>query len=426
MLKDFFNKFSIGLMLNILIRIKSVIYLPILVNLLSKESVGEMTYYITIASLLVSFTVFNIPDSSNRFFKLDSKSDKKDRQIFNYVISLCLIGVVSVTLIFIVIYNIFSVDSTTITLVYLYLVSKVVNKISVFYHQIKQNVKIVSLSQLAIEYTSLLFLVFAWWKSINVNVDIIIVANTVINISVSMFLMFKNLMFRHYRFMLNYQFAKKILKVSMFLVPSLYLMLIIQYGDVLVIEHFLGKESVADYTFANSMASLVVGFQMALSLFWFSKVTRMNKNEKEYFFDKAQSGMNLLIILVFCFYYLVIEELIILINKEYIMAVSSTIILATAYVHLVGSQLYVGSLYADKKENRILLTSVAGMVVNVVINLSFVEKFGIEIAAISTFISYFLMYNFNKFFSGYYSKKATIGILLNILFLFFWVENLWI
>ena len=79
--KSLFNKFSHGLVLNILLKIKGVIYIPLLVNFISKEDLGELSYVKAIVCLLTGIMLLNIPDSSNRIILKEDDKLKQNKII---------------------------------------------------------------------------------------------------------------------------------------------------------------------------------------------------------------------------------------------------------------------------------------------------------------------------------------------------------
>ena len=60
------EKFFDGIFLNILLKVKGIISLPIIVNFFSKADLGMLSLWHSTSALLIGLYMLNIPDSSNR------------------------------------------------------------------------------------------------------------------------------------------------------------------------------------------------------------------------------------------------------------------------------------------------------------------------------------------------------------------------
>ena len=76
--KAIIEKFFDGVFLNILLKIKGIISLPIIVSFFSKADLGLLSLWHSISALLLGIYLFNIPDSSNRIILNLHKKKKYD------------------------------------------------------------------------------------------------------------------------------------------------------------------------------------------------------------------------------------------------------------------------------------------------------------------------------------------------------------
>ena len=121
--KQLLQKFSHGLILNILLKVKGVIYLPILVNFLTKEEVGELSFVKSIVALMVGVLFLNIPDSANRIilsFEDKGENENKLKAINSLTNFSFLLGVILIVLFVFFSYQFSLLDNRVILVVSLY------------------------------------------------------------------------------------------------------------------------------------------------------------------------------------------------------------------------------------------------------------------------------------------------------------------
>lgn len=394
--KNLISKFLDGLFLNILLRVKGIIYLPILVNFFSKSDIGVVSLWQSISSLLMGLYLLNIPDSSNRVI-LDYKKNNNDQKItetISTIFSFSLIVFLIVSIILTVFYYSFfnNDDSDFFEILILLVFSKIVGKLAIFTFQIFQKSKLIIKTQLTIEYGSLLIVLFGIYI-LNINdIKYVIFAYMSVSFMMGILLLIKLYEYYPYKFSINSDILKKLLKISLFLLPNVYALIIIQNSDFVMIKYFWSLVEVGEYSFAYSIGSVVGGLSMAVTFFWYSSAVYADDELLSRMVVKINTYMPILLFAVVLFYYFVTQPLINLINSDYLIVNNVIQILIIGFFVNIFIQILSGTLYAKNKERLILYSVLTGMVINIILNFILIPRYGLYGGALATTIAYLTIF----------------------------------
>lgn len=391
--KNLLSKFSHGLVLNILLKFKGLIYFPIIVNFLDKEDVGEIAYVKSITALLVGLLLLNIPDSSNRLIL--KEENKKVLLTINSITNFCFVFGIVIVMVFCFIAKALDLlDDRVIFIVSTLLVAGLVQKLSQYVFQIYQNTKLLMRTILITEYISLGIVVLVLYNDWYNDAFVILYIYSFFVFISSIYLI--NKLFKEYSFKkyLDIKVIKNVLKISLFLFPASYSMALIQSSDFVILEHSLGYEVLGEYSFAYSLASIVSGFSMALTFFWYSSVVYADDEKLIALIKKITKISLLFFAFVVLGYYLFTEPVVNLINEEYVSVFNIVMILVIGFFINILNQIFQGVMYAKKKEKYILIDTAFCALINIVLNIVFIPKYGVIFAAFSTSISYLILYTF--------------------------------
>jgi O-antigen/teichoic acid export membrane protein len=430
--KSLFKKFSHGLVLNILLKIKGVLYIPILVNFISKEDLGEISYIKAIVGLLTGIMLLNIPDSSNRIIL---KEDDKHNQnkIINSLTNFSFLSGLIFLLLFILISTIFNlIDLRLILIITSMLFSALIDKLSKYVFQIFQNTKLLSLVIIITEYVSFGVVCFVLFNSWYDDILTILYIYTV-SLTVSSVYLF-NKLFKSFTFKLIIDLitVKKVLKISLFLFPASYSLMIIQSSDYVIIERFIGLEDLGIYSFSYSLAGVVSGLSMAITFFWYSSAVYANKKQLEKLINLILRLSLIALILLIFGYYIFTDLIIELINPEYKSANNIIMILIVGFFIGVINQIYQGIMYADGNEKAILIDTSLIALTNLILNLIFIPSYGIKFAAFSTSLSFILLfilrtiYLYKNYSKSIKEIKYLYSLLITLISLITIIYYLWI
>lgn len=400
--KSLFNKFSHGLILNILLKIKGLIYIPILVNFISKEDLGEISYVKAFVGLLTGMMFLNIPDSANRLI-LKNKDFNIQLRHINTFTNFCFLFGISFLLFFIFISIKFDLIDLRILLVATALLfTALIDKLSKYVFQIFQNTKLLTIVILSTEYISLFVVCLVLYYGIHDDILLILYIYALSLALSSTYLFYKLFKTYTYEWIIDFSYIKKVLKISLYLFPASYSMMIVQSSDFIIIENYLSLNELGEYSFSYSLAGIVSGLSMAVTFFWYSSAVYASKSQIERLIYKIlKIALFGLLLLIICYYFLT-GYLIELINPDYSNSYDIIMILIVGFFIGILNQIYQGVMYADGKEKLILLDSSIIAVLNIILNLLFIPKYGLKFAAFSTSLSFLILFILRTY---YVNKK---------------------
>ena len=196
----------------------------------------------------------------------------------------------------------------------------------------------------------------------------------------------------------NFKISKKLLKESLPIIPSVFIVLLYMRVDQLMINEILGSYQLGIYSSAVRVSEIfnIIPTLIMVSLFP-SIITLRKKNIKEYN-KRFQILFTFLVWLaIFISIFITVfsyKIILILFGIEFINA-SSIIkinIWSTIFVFLTISS--GRKLISENKSIKIFYRSLLGLTINLILNYFFIPKYGLEGAAIATFVAWF--------FTGYF------------------------
>ena len=416
-IKSMSTKFLHGLIVNILLKLKGLIYIPILVSFISKEDLGEISYVKAFVGLLTGLMFLNIPDSANRLI-LKNKDFNDQLRYINTFTNFCFLFGVSFLLLFILISIKFNlIDIRFVLVATAMLFTALIDKLSKYIFQIFQNTKLLALVIITTEYISLFIVGLVLYYGLYEDVLSILYIYALSLALSSLYLFYK--LFKTYSFewIIDFSYIKKVLKISLYLFPAGYSMMIIQSSDFIIIENYLTLKELGEYSFSYSIAGIVSGLSLAVTFFWYSSAVHANKNQLEKIIDLILKVSLIGLVLVISGYYFLTNYLIELINPDYMSTQNTIMILIVGFFIGILNQIYQGIMYADGKEKLILFDSLLIAVMNIILNIIFIPKYGINFAAFSTSLSFIVLYIIRTYYiyKNYSKTKKRIRLFYSLI-----------
>ena len=207
----------------------------------------------------------------------------------------------------------------------------------------------------------------------------------------------------------NKECLYKLIKYSLPLIPSNLCWWIVNASDRLIIQIFIGVSANGIYSIASKFPSL---FSLVTNIFetsWTESAAENvnDKDRKKYFNNimnnsiKFYSSCNLMIIAVLPILFNL------LIKNDFIKAYNYIPILMLAALFHSIANLYGGIYTAFKLTKEVAKTTILAAIINIVINVIFINKIGLYAAAISTLVAYLLITIVRHI---YINKKTKIEI----------------
>lgn len=198
---------------------------------------------------------------------------------------------------------------------------------------------------------------------------------------------------------------------------------VVNLSDRFFVTNILGLEANAIYSVANKIPNLFNSFYGIFNLAWTENASKLTRNEKNseyysFFFKSFYNVMVGLMLMLICSSPIFFK---LLINAQYMQAYSLMpwLFIGAFFNSLVS---FLGSIYVGEKRTKdVGVSSAVGAIINILINLFFMKKYGIIVAAFSTIISYAIIFvyraiDIKKYVTIKYDVKSIIGGLFVIVF----------
>lgn len=195
----------------------------------------------------------------------------------------------------------------------------------------------------------------------------------------------------------NWKLAKEMVKYSLPMIPNYILWWVNNASDRFLVTFFCGTAVNGVYAVAYKIPSLLNSLTSIFSSAWqISSVDNFGTKESINFYNKIYSFYSGMLLIGASGLILITKGIAqILFAKDFFEAWKITPILVLAYIFSALAQ-YLNSVFsASKKTKTLMYSSFAGAVVNIVLNMILIPKFGGSGAAIATFIGYMTIWIVN-------------------------------
>jgi O-antigen/teichoic acid export membrane protein len=379
-----------GFLLQVLLKFKGVILLPIVVHFLSRDVLGEWKLITTTVSVLLPIISLNLFDGSGMFFSSDVDKvsvRKKYYSVFNLALILeaaSLLLCIAVTWLF------KEIDARFMLMVFVYFAAMYNYKMGIMLLQTYQKSRFLMILNLTAEYGGFLLslaLIALGYR----NVIVLLAPPVILYTSLSVFMFFRIGKEIPYWGSIDRDFLRTTLPVSLSLLPVYLAEWVLMAIGVYALNHFYGEGEVGFYSVLTSLASLTLALRATLQFFWFSTCSNMIRNGDSQFpryFHMVFKVYLLLIVIAVLLYAGFSRELILIMAKEEYLPIEKDL-----YVVVLGNCLMVlsciwnGIMYARGEGVKITTAYLAAGVVAVVLSPLLSQRMGILGAALSYLVA---------------------------------------
>lgn len=187
---------------------------------------------------------------------------------------------------------------------------------------------------------------------------------------------------------------KRMIKYSLPMIPNSISWWVVNISDRTLITIFLGSKFNAIYAVANKIPGLCNTFFSVFHLSWQQNATEtMQDSDRDLYYSTVMNNM-LVVIGSICILILGINYWFfkILFTSDYFLGYYQAPILVLAIIFSMLGQ-FIGGIYvAQMKSKKNGLTTVMAAVLNIIVNIMFIQNFGIYAASSSTLISYLFLF----------------------------------
>ena len=402
-------------------KIMALIVLPILTGYLSKTDYGLYDLTLTVASFCIPLISVQIQQAVFRYL-IERDSDKTDI-ISSSLMFLLFMYTISSGIIISIWY--FYIKNITLSVLFMvaYIFEAVLSWIGQVVRGLGKNLNY-SLAYAIYSVMFVLILCIGVMLTVEINLKYVVLA-MIISYAVSILFLLATCNIKKYICIMkiNLQTIRQLVLFSGPMVISAVALWVVNLSDRFCISAFLGLEVNAIYAVSNKIPNLINSFYSVFNLAWTENTSRLTDKEKKdgYYSKFFEEFYALLVGMILCLITLSPLLFKILISNQYKDAYG---LMSWLYAGVFFSSLvaFFGSIYVgEKKTKEVGISSIIGAILNLAINLVFMKKFGVIIAALSTIISYFAILLYRAFdikkyvIISYSLKRISVGGILIVI-----------
>ncbi len=204
----------------------------------------------------------------------------------------------------------------------------------------------------------------------------------------------KNSQLKLFNWRFEWKMAKKLLQYSWPLILSGLVISLYMRIDQVMIKEILDADAVGQYAAAVRLSTAWYFIPLAIATSFFPAIINAKKISEELYFSRLQRLYSLMIFLAIAIAlpvtFLSDWVILLLYGSEYSQAGEVLMIHIWAGIFVFLGVAWSKWILNENKQNLVLISHILGAVINVGLNLYFIDKYGVVGAAYSTIISYFL------------------------------------
>jgi O-antigen/teichoic acid export membrane protein len=405
------------------VKIFNFLFIPVFTRYVNPEEYGYFELINTTISLLIPIISFQISEGIYRYL-LDCKDEqleKKDGYISNSL-NIVLKNIL-IFILLVVILNLLGIDDKIkyFNLISLWLIFAILN--GLFMQTIRGLKKtfLYSISNIIMAIVNIT-LNIAFVIYFNMSIYGMVLANVISFGVTDLFIIIKLNLYKYINKLQNKRIRNDLLKYSAPLILSTMAWWIVNVSDRYVIAGYLSKSELGIYAVAAKFA-LMLNFMYSIFYMGWQTVAIENYNKK----DMIEFYSKIFNLLALCFFSIVIISIIVIkpfmkfyVAEDYFEAYKLIPFLLLAAVFNSFSSFYGIGYLSTQNTKGASITSLIAAIINLLINLLLIKKYGINTAVISTFVAFFAMWviriiTMKKYF---YVKIRFYNILLFIISLY--------
>lgn len=329
-------------------------------------------------------------------FLIDAEDEKSKKRIITATIAYTIFGSIVFTIIAALIMNIMHYEYTLVFI--MFIISNILIGLSNALSRGMGKIKLYSLSNFILG-VSTIILNIVFIVSFKLGVNGLLWSNVIANSATAIFILAKlHLM----KYVSREDFSRKILskmiRYSVPLVPNNLSWVIISLSDRLMLTQIAGTAQNGIYSIANKFPNIVYTCYGFFSTAWKESAAKILKedNKVKYYNSIYKDVKNflkaivigLIAIMPFAFPILVDESY----NEAYVYI--PILVISIYYTNMSN---FFGGIFGAYKDTKIMgTTTIVSAIINIVINLIFIPKFGIYAAVFSTLISNVIIYLYRR------------------------------
>lgn len=377
-------------------QIVSFLLLRLYTSKLSTQEYGTYDFLVTLSTFLLPIITMLMEESMFRFL-IDAEDLKSKKRIITATIAYTVIGTIVFSVIAGIAMGLMKYEYTIVFL--LFIISNILIDLSNALARGTGKIKLYSISNFVLGATTII-LNIVFIVGMKMGVKGLLWSNTVANSITAIIVLIKLHLAQFIsKKDLSKNLMREMLKYSIPLVPNNLSWIVISLSDRIMLTWMAGADLNGIYSIANKFPNIIYTFYGFFSTAWkesAAKILKENNRAQYYnsiykdikFFLKAVV-LGLIAIMPFAFSILVDPSY----NEAYIYI--PILVISIYYTNMSN---FYGGIFAAYKNTKIMgATTFAAALINIVINLIFIPKFGIYAATFSTLISNVVVSAYRKY-----------------------------
>lgn len=377
-------------------QIVSFLLLPLYTAKLATGEFGTYDFFVTLSVFLLPIITLLMEESMFRFL-IDADDLKSKKRTITATIVYTAIGTIAFTIIAAIIMGIIHYEYAVVFIIFI--ISNILLGLSNALSRGMGKVNLYSLSNFILGVITIILNIL-FIVTFKLGVNGLLWSNIIANTATAL-IMFYKLHLPQFvsRKDLSRETLSKMIRYSVPLVPNNLSWVIISLSDRLMLTQMMGADANGIYAVANKFPNIVYTCYGFFSTAWKESAARILKEENKsqyynsiykdvkFFLKAIVLGLIAIMPLVFP----------LLVNKSYNDAYNYIPVLVISIYYTNMSNFYGGIFTAYKNTKIMGSTTAVAAVVNIVINLIFIPKFGIYAATFSTLISNIMVYFYRRY-----------------------------
>jgi O-antigen/teichoic acid export membrane protein len=415
-----------SILIQFILKMKGIITMPIFTYFLLPKDMGVFNIISVTASLLAPLCTLNLPDGSVLFFAQEGSQEKIQKMYMTVIHSVALFSVV----LGLAAYAFFALSRRELmplaVWVGLILYTTVFYKLAEFLLVTFQKTAVVLKNALIRDLGTALLSVLL--VSLGLSYRGLVISAAFCMVVMAGFLFRKIFQNLRYAFLIDWSELRKLLRISLPLLPVFFFSWIIQSSDSYFLLRFRGEAVVGKYGVVYGLCNTILILTFALNFFWFPVSAKLWARDRERYrkaFILIFSGFCLVLFLAVLLFELNSKLILRILarNAAYQDAYFIMGIIAFAFAMQVLITLLTAPLYSNRDSKLIFAAYFAGGLFNMILNILLIPKSGILGAAISTAMSYLLVVVLMSYFDYKVAKFPFLDRRLfpiSLIFLILW------
>ncbi len=377
-------------------QIVSFLLLPLYTAKLSTEEFGTYDFFVTLSVFLLPIITLLMEESMFRFL-IDADDLKSKKRTITATIVYTAVGTVIFTILAAIIMGIIHYEYAVIFIIFI--ISNILLGLSNALSRGMGKVNLYSLSNFILGVITIILNIL-FIVTFKLGVNGLLWSNIIANTATAVIMFYK---LHLPQFVSKKDFSRetlgKMIRYSAPLVPNNLSWVIISLSDRLMLTQMIGADANGIYAVANKFPNIVYTCYGFFSTAWKESAARILKeeNKSQYYNSIYKDVKFFLKAIVLGLIAIMPLAFPLLVNESYNDAYKYIPILIISIYYTNMSNFYGGIFTAYKNTKIMGSTTAVAAVINIVINIIFIPKFGIYAATFSTLISNMVVYFYRRY-----------------------------